>query len=191
MPSGAGVVGRRGRGGGVVTGGRVSPVVGSVAGVDVGVVTARRQPEGDDTMRWRREGGRCVVACRSDVATCGSWFPARSPTLALRTCSGSTASSSTTRGATRRSSPRCSASSPTASRGPSCGSAPIRTARPRSTTAARSRDLTGELPYLLKVLAAAEPLSLQAHPDAEQARDGFERGRLPGPQRRSRSCCAR
>ena len=42
--------------------------------------------------------------------------------------------------------------------------------------------LTGELPYLLKVLAAAEPLSLQAHPDAEQARDGFERGDLPRPQ---------
>jgi mannose-6-phosphate isomerase len=29
------------------------------------------------------------------------------------------------------------------------------------------------LPYLMKVLAAAEPLSLQAHPDAGQARDGF------------------
>jgi mannose-6-phosphate isomerase len=29
------------------------------------------------------------------------------------------------------------------------------------------------LPYLLKVLAVAEPLSLQAHPDAEQARAGF------------------
>lgn len=37
-------------------------------------------------------------------------------------------------------------------------------------------ELTGELPYLLKVIAAAEPLSLQAHPDAEQARDGFARG---------------
>lgn len=36
--------------------------------------------------------------------------------------------------------------------------------------------LTGELPYLLKVLSAAEPLSLQAHPSAEQAADGFERG---------------
>ncbi len=36
--------------------------------------------------------------------------------------------------------------------------------------------LTGELPYLLKVLSAAEPLSLQAHPTAEQAADGFERG---------------
>lgn len=30
------------------------------------------------------------------------------------------------------------------------------------------------LPFLLKVLAAAEPLSLQAHPTAEQARAGFE-----------------
>ena len=31
------------------------------------------------------------------------------------------------------------------------------------------------LPFLLKILAAAEPLSLQAHPSAEQAREGFER----------------
>jgi mannose-6-phosphate isomerase len=30
------------------------------------------------------------------------------------------------------------------------------------------------LPFLLKVLAAAEPLSLQAHPTAEQARAGFD-----------------
>ena len=41
------------------------------------------------------------------------------------------------------------------------------------------RDVTGELPYLLKVLAAAEPLSLQAHPNAEQAVDGFARGVYP------------
>lgn len=32
----------------------------------------------------------------------------------------------------------------------------------------------GRLPYLMKVLAADEPLSLQAHPSAEQARHGFE-----------------
>ncbi len=32
----------------------------------------------------------------------------------------------------------------------------------------------GRLPFLLKVLAAAEPLSLQAHPSAEQAKRGFE-----------------
>jgi mannose-6-phosphate isomerase len=32
-----------------------------------------------------------------------------------------------------------------------------------------------ELPFLLKVLAAAEPLSIQAHPDQEQARQGWAR----------------
>ncbi|MDO4630716.1 MAG: mannose-6-phosphate isomerase, class I [Corynebacterium sp.] len=31
------------------------------------------------------------------------------------------------------------------------------------------------LPFLLKILAAAEPLSLQAHPSLQQARDGFRR----------------
>ena len=31
----------------------------------------------------------------------------------------------------------------------------------------------GRLPYLFKILAAAQPLSLQAHPDSEQARVGF------------------
>jgi mannose-6-phosphate isomerase len=31
------------------------------------------------------------------------------------------------------------------------------------------------LPYLFKVLAAAKPLSIQAHPDARQAQKGFER----------------
>ena len=33
----------------------------------------------------------------------------------------------------------------------------------------------GTLPFLLKLLAASEPLSLQAHPSAEQAREGFAR----------------
>jgi mannose-6-phosphate isomerase len=33
----------------------------------------------------------------------------------------------------------------------------------------------GRLPFLLKILAIAEPLSLQAHPDATQARQGFLR----------------
>lgn len=36
------------------------------------------------------------------------------------------------------------------------------------------------LPFLLKVLAAAQPLSLQAHPDAAQARLGFEEEDLRG-----------
>lgn len=37
-----------------------------------------------------------------------------------------------------------------------------------------------ELPFLLKVLAAERPLSLQAHPSAEQARGGFERENRAG-----------
>ena len=43
-------------------------------------------------------------------------------------------------------------------------------------------DVTGPLPYLLKVLAAAEPLSLQAHPSREQAQAGFAAGRYPDPE---------
>jgi mannose-6-phosphate isomerase len=34
---------------------------------------------------------------------------------------------------------------------------------------------SGSLPFLFKVLAAAQPLSIQAHPDLEQARAGFSR----------------
>jgi mannose-6-phosphate isomerase len=34
-------------------------------------------------------------------------------------------------------------------------------------------DVSGDLPYLLKVLAAAEPLSLQMHPSKQQAEKGF------------------
>lgn len=37
-----------------------------------------------------------------------------------------------------------------------------------------------QLPFLFKVLAAAEPLSLQVHPDAEQARAGFARDEAAG-----------
>lgn len=39
------------------------------------------------------------------------------------------------------------------------------------------------LPFLLKVLAAAEPLSLQAHPTPEQAREGFAREEAEGVDR--------
>ena len=39
-------------------------------------------------------------------------------------------------------------------------------------TAAKFAD---KLPYLFKVLAAARPLSIQAHPSLEQARRGFQR----------------
>lgn len=38
-----------------------------------------------------------------------------------------------------------------------------------------SRRFNGELPFLLKVLAAGEPLSIQVHPDQRQASEGFER----------------
>ncbi|GAA4686695.1 mannose-6-phosphate isomerase, class I [Frondihabitans cladoniiphilus] len=37
-----------------------------------------------------------------------------------------------------------------------------------------------ELPFLLKVLAAARPLSIQAHPTPEQAREGFDRENAAG-----------
>ena len=43
----------------------------------------------------------------------------------------------------------------------------------------------GRLPFLLKVLAAAAPLSLQAHPSAEQADAGFEREKALGIPRHS------
>jgi mannose-6-phosphate isomerase len=39
---------------------------------------------------------------------------------------------------------------------------------------AATRAFGPRLPFLLKILAAAEPLSLQAHPNAEQARAGWE-----------------
>lgn len=55
-------------------------------------------------------------------------------------------------------------------------------------------DVVGPLPYLLKVLAAAQPLSLQVHPSAEQAAAGFERENeagipLDSPQRTYRDPC--
>ncbi|QTX05251.1 mannose-6-phosphate isomerase, class I [Agromyces archimandritae] len=39
---------------------------------------------------------------------------------------------------------------------------------------------SGSLPFLLKVLAADSPLSLQAHPNGEQARAGFDRENADG-----------
>ncbi|WP_030148982.1 mannose-6-phosphate isomerase, class I [Mycetocola saprophilus] len=39
---------------------------------------------------------------------------------------------------------------------------------------------SGALPFLFKVLAAGSPLSIQAHPNAEQARAGFERENAAG-----------
>ena len=44
----------------------------------------------------------------------------------------------------------------------------------------RATKWSGNLPYLLKVLAADEPLSLQAHPSAAQAAEGFARENATG-----------
>ena len=41
-------------------------------------------------------------------------------------------------------------------------------------------DVAGELPYLLKLLAAAEPLSLQTHPNRHQAETGYDREETAG-----------
>jgi len=51
-------------------------------------------------------------------------------------------------------------------------------------------ELTGELPYLLKVLAAVEPLSLQVHPTTVQAADGFARGIYPDDRAKPELLCA-
>ncbi|MHC6215321.1 mannose-6-phosphate isomerase, class I [Rhodococcus ruber] len=43
-----------------------------------------------------------------------------------------------------------------------------------------ARQFDGRLPFLLKVLAAEQPLSLQAHPSRAQAREGFARENAAG-----------
>ena len=52
------------------------------------------------------------------------------------------------------------------------------------------QDLTGPLPYLLKVLSAAQPLSLQAHPTTEQAIDGYARGVFADANAKPELLCA-
>ncbi|MCI0158222.1 mannose-6-phosphate isomerase, class I [Leifsonia shinshuensis] len=49
-----------------------------------------------------------------------------------------------------------------------------------ATDLAAWQEAAGRLPYLLKVLAAASPLSLQAHPSSAQARAGFQRENAEG-----------
>lgn len=51
-------------------------------------------------------------------------------------------------------------------------------------------DVSGPLPYLLKVLAAVGPLSLQTHPNAEQATIGFEAGRYHDASAKPELLCA-
>lgn len=53
----------------------------------------------------------------------------------------------------------------------------------RDPGAALGEGSDGRLPFLLKLLAAASPLSLQAHPDPEQARAGFAREEALGVPR--------
>jgi mannose-6-phosphate isomerase len=50
--------------------------------------------------------------------------------------------------------------------------------------------IAGRLPYLLKVLAAGQPLSLQTHPNPEQAVAGFARGDYPDDQPKPELLCA-
>lgn len=52
------------------------------------------------------------------------------------------------------------------------------------------QDMTGDLPYLLKVLSAAQPLSLQVHPNAQQAVDGHARGAYPDDRPKPELLCA-
>ncbi len=47
------------------------------------------------------------------------------------------------------------------------------------------RTVAGDLPYLLKLMAAAQPLSLQTHPDLRHAETGFEREEQQGVARDS------
>jgi mannose-6-phosphate isomerase class I len=54
-------------------------------------------------------------------------------------------------------------------------------AAPRETLGGETADAHGgELPFLLKVLDARRPLSIQAHPSREQAREGFARENAAG-----------
>jgi mannose-6-phosphate isomerase len=50
--------------------------------------------------------------------------------------------------------------------------------------------VAGRLPYLLKVLAAGQPLSLQTHPNPEQAAAGYARGAYPDDQPKPELLCA-
>lgn len=50
--------------------------------------------------------------------------------------------------------------------------------------------LTGELSYLLKLLSAQQPLSLQTHPNREQAQQGFGLGKFADPNPKPELLCA-
>ncbi len=66
-------------------------------------------------------------------------------------------------------------------RAPSGPSAPSSGAPPKPCWARASPGVSREsCPFLLKVIAAAEPLSIQCHPNREQARDGLRTGEPRG-----------
>ena len=136
--------------------------------------------------RTARRSSDRVDATTHDRSTVRGW-PRFPPPYARARCSRSPASSSTTRGATTSSSPGLLGVEPdgrpwaelwlgTHPNGP----ATLADGRPLA-------DVTGPLPYLLKVLAAAEPLSLQAHPAREQAARRVRRRPLPGPRAEARA----
>ena len=87
--------------------------------------------------------------------------------------------------------PACSASrSRPPSRGPRSGWVPTRSTRRYLPDGRSLAEVEPGLPYLVKLLAAEEPLSIQAHPDLEQARAGFaaqEAGGGPDPDSAERS----
>lgn len=63
------------------------------------------------------------------------------------------------------------------------GSTPLLTlidGDPRTHLGGSAQHYDSRLPYLLKLLAAEEPLSLQAHPSSAQAREGFARENAAG-----------
>src|SRR5690606_30944298 len=41
-------------------------------------------------------------------------------------------------------------------------------------------DVAGDVPFMLKILAAEQPLSIQVHPNADEARAGFDREEAAG-----------
>src|SRR5690606_6004174 len=51
-------------------------------------------------------------------------------------------------------------------------------------------DVTRQLPSLLPVLAAAQPPSLQTHPNEERAREGHARAEFPDPHPKPELLCA-
>ena len=66
----------------------------------------------------------------------------------------------------------------------SYGSARIPTCRPKVLMEDEKRPLgemiSGELPYLMKILSAARPLSIQTHPSESRAREGFAKENAAG-----------